>query len=100
MEYQIHKNIRNCGDQYPNASFATKGYQLGPISVFECPKTYIDKRTKSLIDAYDASQTLKIPFVQTMGELSPIYVEIAELIESERSQIRSQLSELRKACRG
>jgi len=86
MYYQSHSTIRNCKGKYPNSTWAKKGFVLGSVQIYQCPKTYIKKNTIGLIDLYDFHKTFtpnNFPF----GEAPAWFVELAKVIENTRSEI-------------
>lgn len=91
------QNIRNCGGRYPESTWAKKGYDIGPIKIFECPKTFISKQAEEIIRAYDLIKIVGIPFSHDLSEVTNEFMEIAEIIETERSAIEADYRQVVKS---
>lgn len=89
-----HSTIRNCGGKYPQSHWAIYGYDIGPLRIYQCPKTFVSKEALSLIHAYDAAQATKVPYAKDMDELCASYIDLAETIENERVLIEQQKASL------
>jgi len=87
---KTYERIRNCGGKYPESSYAQNGYRLGPLELRQCPKTFIDRRAKAIVEVYDESQHLGVPIAESYAKVPMAYLEAASLIENQRSVIRAE----------
>lgn len=90
MKYQMHSKIRNCGNQYPESDWAKKGYEVGPIRIFECPKTFVTQDAVGYVEAFDFSQSTGLPFVKDFFDLRADMAHACAVICNERSFIVQQ----------
>jgi hypothetical protein len=88
MSYGSDKRLRNCGGKYPESHTAQKGYYVGPLRIYECPKTFIKKSSLEAIDAVDLVEKglFKLDPVQTQAKI----VEIIKTVAFERMKISEQ----------
>lgn len=93
QSYDLDKK-RNCLNQYPDSEYAKKGYQVGPIMVFECPKTFVKGSSMGLLKLFDSIQELGSR--DTLNQYSNRFVELYWLAKSERNKISKALSEAKK----
>lgn len=60
QSYQLNEK-RNCGGKFPQSEFAKKGYQIGPLKLFECPKTFIKRSSIETLRFIDNLAEFKGP---------------------------------------
>lgn len=87
MSHKIHENIRNCGGKFPQSHYAKNGLEIGPLKIFQCPKTYVSTKVKTLIDAYDQYKHMGIKFFESAKEMPAEFMDMARVIENERLNI-------------
>jgi len=87
-----HKKIRNCGGEYPESTWANKGYQIGPITMFECPKTFIKKSSVNLLSALDTMDAMGLTVAETADQIPNIYIEFQKILKRERADIQNAIA--------
>lgn len=61
---------------------------LGPMKVYQCPKTMLTRTDLQVLDLPEIQKELNISLPH--DRVSARYVQLVKLIETERSMIRSQ----------
>lgn len=87
MQYEINK-IRNCQGRYPDSPWAKGGYTLGPLKIYQCPKTYIEEFHVEVIQSFDLFK--QCPGTKSILEMPNQFVDTSKLIETERSKVIQQ----------
>ena len=96
MENKLHNTIRNCEGKFPNSHWAKTGYQIGPVKINQCPKSFQGHKAKKIIEAFDNFKHLELPFYGSLSEVPNQFVELGRLIENERSLIREDRRQVKK----
>ena len=96
MENNLHKTIRNCEGKFPQSHWAKNGYDIGPVKINQCPKSFQGSKARKMIEAFDNFKHLQLPFYQALNEVPNQFVELSRLIENERSLIRQDRNLVKK----
>lgn len=94
MEYGFHKRDRNCGGQYPEGTWAQSGFDVGPIKINQCPKTFISDQVRQIIDNAD---TERLYFEKPRpADVENRKIELWKLLDYERERIQRARDNARK----
>ncbi len=94
MEYNFHQRDRNCEGKYPNSTWAKTGFDVGPIKINQCPKTFITGEARQKIENVD---TERLYFEKPRPyEVENYKIELWKIIDYEREKISSANENARK----
>lgn len=92
MKAGKHKRTRNCGGKYPEASWAKKGFNLGPMTIYQCPKTFIRQSSMEILKYMDTTEKLGVKVYERIQDVPQIYVDFKTVIDRQRQMIAKSLA--------
>lgn len=88
MRMNQHSRLRNCEGKYPDSHFAKNGLYIGPLKIYECPKTYVSKYHVELINLVDTVDSMNVPL--DLNKTSNRFIALNKLVKRERFLIQEQ----------